>query len=48
MKVLYTVMAAVILTASPITASAQWQRGPAPQPSDGLKDAYKEFLDISV
>ena len=37
-----------LLTAGSMTASAQWERGPASQPSDGLKDAYKEYFKIGV
>ena len=45
-KITLTILSALVLCAAP--AFAQWQRGPAPQPTDGLKDAYKDYFKIGV
>lgn len=45
-KITLSILSALVLCAAP--AFAQWQRGPAPQPTDGLKDAYKDYFKIGV
>ena len=45
-KTLVAVMCALILGAIP--SAAQWGPRPIPEPTDGLKDAYKDYFKIGV
>ena len=47
-RYLKTTLAVLLAFAGALSASAQWQRGPAPQPTDGLKDAYKDYFLVGV
>ena len=45
-KLLSTILCALALGAVP--AGAQWGPRPIPEPTDGLKDAYKDYFKIGV
>ena len=45
-KTLVAAMCALVLGAIP--AAAQWGPRPIPEPTDGLKDAYKDYFKIGV
>ena len=45
-KTLVAMMCALILGAIP--SAAQWGPRPIPEPTDGLKDAYKDYFKIGV
>ena len=45
-KTLVAAMCALILGAIP--SAAQWGPRPIPEPTDGLKDAYKDYFKIGV
>lgn len=47
-RILSAAAVTLLICAGAITASAQRQYGPAPQPKDGLKDAYKDYFKIGV
>ena len=47
-KVLSTITAMLLVSLAAAPSFAQWRMGPAPQPTDGMKDTYKDYFMIGV